>query len=81
VEAFDVQRKPRHRSSRFPVKAFYLSEATHSRCCPNYAGWGGERVLDQRSGDSMQWSSPADWNMCVFIEKYRAETALFHSSG
>ena len=25
--------------------------------------------------------SPADWNMCVFIEKYRVETALFHSSG
>jgi hypothetical protein len=24
---------------------------------------------------------PADWNMCVFIEKYRVETALFHSSG
>jgi hypothetical protein len=26
-------------------------------------------------------SAPADWDMCVFVEEYRVETALFHSSG
>jgi len=33
------------------------------------------------SSPCLECSSPADWNICVFIEKYRVETALFDSSG
>ena len=39
------------------------------------------RVFPGKFTTAWECGSPADWNMCVFIEKYRVETALFHSSG
>jgi len=39
------------------------------------------RVFLGKFNNAWECSSPADWNMCVFIEKYRVETALSHGAG